>query len=196
MEWVFLILVGAVGGIIWQAMKSSGGGWSTSTNGNPTRIYRGSRVTVFPSDGGWKFCIADPDDDDDPYFSDPYSTLEAAKHEAIALIDGTGSKFSTKREERSGKLRDEAESLVSKEAERLRKLEASVRRALSKSPPQPTTLQNLQLELTRRARSSDHLHSQLIEASGRDDHMDHLAKMTKRYWELKWQIDEALKEAP
>lgn len=65
--------------------------WQPSENGNPVRIVGRTRLTVFQSDGGWKYCIADVEKDD-PYFSDPYQTEAAAKHEALAHVSGIPSK--------------------------------------------------------------------------------------------------------
>lgn len=102
MEWVVLIAIGAVGAVIWSAIR--GAGWRTSSSGNQTRLYKGSRVTVFESDGGWKYCIADPDDRTPPYFSDPYPSQEAATHEAMVFMDGGESRYQTKREIREAEL--------------------------------------------------------------------------------------------
>jgi hypothetical protein len=63
-------------------------GWVVSENGNPSRIYNGRRVTVFPRDGGWKFCIAELEDDDDPHFSEVYESQVAAETEAMAMMIG------------------------------------------------------------------------------------------------------------
>ena len=68
--------------------RSSAEGWVISENGNPTMVDGQIRITVFPQDRGWKFCIADVDDRDDPYFSDVYSTEVAAKEEALAHLRG------------------------------------------------------------------------------------------------------------
>lgn len=72
--------------------------WQLSEHGNAMRLYHGKRLTVFERDGGWKFCIADADEDDDPYFSDPYETEDAAKYEVMALLDGRPSEHKTMRE--------------------------------------------------------------------------------------------------
>ncbi|MAZ85996.1 MAG: hypothetical protein CME90_20720 [Hoeflea sp.] len=63
-------------------------GWAISENGNPTMVDGQIRITVFPQDRGWKFCIADVDDRNDPYFSDVYSSEVAAKEEALAHLRG------------------------------------------------------------------------------------------------------------
>jgi conjugal transfer/entry exclusion protein len=79
-------------------------GWVVSSNGNPTREYLGQRITVFDADHGFKFCIADPVDGDDPYYSERYDSLEAAKYEAMAYMDGGPSTHQTtkaKREDQS-----------------------------------------------------------------------------------------------
>lgn len=53
--------------------------WQTSDRGNPMMLYGGRRATVFPSDGGWKYCFAKGETDDDPHFSDPYRSEEHMK---------------------------------------------------------------------------------------------------------------------
>lgn len=82
------------GGRQWQTprpKRNGGGQWKVSQNGNPTMVVGGERITVFASDDGWKYCIADEsardDDEYEPEFSDPYETVEAAKYEALAVIN-------------------------------------------------------------------------------------------------------------
>ena len=190
MEWVIFIAISALAAIVWLSIR--GAAWRTSMTGNKTRIYKGSRVTVFESDGGWKYCIADPHDRDPPYFSDPYPSQEAAIHEAMAAMDGARSKYLTKRETREQSLLCAADEIVSAEQVRLNKAKVSVARVLNGTTTKATTISNLQKHLATRARASDHLHSQLIKAGGRDDHMDTLAGVTKEYWEMKWQIDKLM----
>jgi len=101
MGWIVLFAIGVVGSVIWALMR---GGWRASSNGNQTRIYKGSRITIFESDGGWKYCIADPSDQTPPYFSDPYPSQTETTASCLALIDGYGDPNKTKRE-----LRYEAE---------------------------------------------------------------------------------------
>ncbi|MDK1494124.1 hypothetical protein QN219_29565 [Sinorhizobium sp. 7-81] len=69
--------------------------WQTSDRGNPMILYGGQRLTVFPSDGGWKYCIAKGENDDDPYFSDPYRSEEHAKNEALAHAAGSPRQHNT-----------------------------------------------------------------------------------------------------
>lgn len=72
----------------WLFGGSTGVKWSRSRNGNPV-IFRLNRcVTVFRSDGGWKFCIATVDEDGNRYFSEAYETEAAAKFEALACLEG------------------------------------------------------------------------------------------------------------
>jgi len=77
--------------------------WHLSENKNQARLYKGSRITVFESGGGWKFCIADPVDDGDPYFSDPYETQRAAMESCIAMIDNNPSPHQSLRDIRDEK---------------------------------------------------------------------------------------------
>lgn len=67
-------------------------GWTVSENGNPTRIEGSVRLTVFRQDRGWKYCIADINDRDDPYFSDAYSSERDAREEALAYVRGQPSR--------------------------------------------------------------------------------------------------------
>ncbi|MDX0408369.1 hypothetical protein GOL82_27200 [Sinorhizobium medicae] len=61
--------------------------WTLSENGNPTQIYKGRRITVFEADGGWKYCIAYPEDRREPYFSEAYETSDIAQSEAIRHME-------------------------------------------------------------------------------------------------------------
>ncbi|KAB2743540.1 hypothetical protein [Brucella anthropi] len=72
--------------------------WRVSESGNQTQIYGGSRVTVFPSDGGWKYCISAPFGDDDPYYSDRYATQEEAMECGMAFLDVRPDPHKTMRE--------------------------------------------------------------------------------------------------
>lgn len=79
----------------------NGGNWAVSENGNPMIVRYGKRITVFPEYGGWTFCIADASiDDRDPFFSGRYTTLEAAKYEAIAALEDRPATHKTSYEER------------------------------------------------------------------------------------------------
>jgi hypothetical protein len=62
--------------------------WETSDSGNATVTRDNHRLTVFPHDGGWKFCIADAEDRYEPHFSDVYTHEFEAKEEAIARLTG------------------------------------------------------------------------------------------------------------
>lgn len=69
--------------------------WQTSERGNAMMIYGSRRLTVFPSDGGWKYCIATGENDDDPFFSDPYRSEDHAKDDALAHAAGSPRQHST-----------------------------------------------------------------------------------------------------
>ncbi|WEX12151.1 hypothetical protein [Chelativorans sp. AA-79] len=68
----------------WLFGRSSTKGWTVSENGNPMLVDGSTRITVFPQDRGWKFCIADVEDRTEPYFSEAYSSEQDAREEAIA----------------------------------------------------------------------------------------------------------------
>ena len=70
----------------------AGSAWQSSENGNPTTIIGRIRLTVFPQDNGWKFCIANVDDRGEPHFSDVYASEAAAREEALAAVQGEPSR--------------------------------------------------------------------------------------------------------
>jgi len=79
--------------------------WEVSLKGNPTVVIDGKRITVFASEEGWKYVIADEiarDDDEyePPDFSFPYETEEEAKYEALAVISGSRSRHRSITEQR------------------------------------------------------------------------------------------------
>lgn len=63
-------------------------GWAVSENGNPMLIEGSTRITVFQQDRGWKYCIADIEDREEPYFSEAYSNEREAREEALAHLHG------------------------------------------------------------------------------------------------------------
>jgi hypothetical protein len=103
MFWFAFGAVAILSFIFFAARNSKTETWRTSENGNQTQIYGGSRVTVFPSGGGWKYCISAPFGDDDPYYSDPYSTQEEAMECSLAFLDGRPDPYKTRREIREEK---------------------------------------------------------------------------------------------
>jgi hypothetical protein len=66
--------------------------WTVSENGNPTFVEGSTRITIFQQDRGWKYCIADVNDRDDPYFSDAYASEREAREEALAHFRGEPSR--------------------------------------------------------------------------------------------------------
>lgn len=73
----------------WLFGKSN---WTVSENGNPMLIEGSTRITVFQKDRGWKYCIADVDDGEEPYFSEAYANQQEAQEEALAHIRGDPSR--------------------------------------------------------------------------------------------------------
>ncbi|KRD56479.1 hypothetical protein [Ensifer sp. Root278] len=104
--------------------------WGASEKGNPTQVYKGKNVTVFESDGGWKFTIGDPNDRREPYFSEPYETVDIAKTEALRHMNRLPSLHQSlpeqRREERRQKEEEQREEFVSNEPEIIAALAASV----------------------------------------------------------------------
>jgi hypothetical protein len=92
-----LLILAALAAIAFVALRSTR--WRRSINGNAVIRAGSLRVTVFPSDGGWKFCIANGDDDR-PYYSDAYETEDIAKQESLAALHGLPQLNKTKRETR------------------------------------------------------------------------------------------------
>lgn len=45
--------------------------WRKSENGNLTSVVQGKRVTIYPDSGGWKFCLADADEEREPFSLSP-----------------------------------------------------------------------------------------------------------------------------
>jgi hypothetical protein len=153
-------------------------GWHASENGNPTLLINGSRVTVFESDGGWKFCIATPTDgDDDPYFSDPYAHAEHAKHEALALIGQRSSKYPTLRSARMAHREwSQAQWLADQED-----IERSLREELTAAMANPainiTKLRPIEARITTRARYVGRLPDSF--PTGSDEHQRACATAAK-----------------
>src|SRR5690606_30636079 len=92
-----LLILAALAAIAFVALRSTR--WRRSINGNAVIRAGSLRITVFPSDGGWKFCIANGDDDR-PYYSDAYETEDIAKQESLAALHGLPQLNKTKRETR------------------------------------------------------------------------------------------------
>lgn len=89
-----LVLVGALAALLVIGLlfrRRAEGRWRTSSRGNATTTISGARVTVFESDGGWKYCLADPTEGGAPYYSQVFETQDAAKGAAIAHASGDAS---------------------------------------------------------------------------------------------------------
>ncbi|WP_244496032.1 hypothetical protein [Ensifer sp. Root31] len=80
-------------------------------------------------DGGWKFTIGDPNDRREPYFSEPYETVDIAKTEALRHINRLPSLHQSlpeqRREKRRQKEEEQREEFVSNEPEIIAALAAS-----------------------------------------------------------------------
>lgn len=63
-------------------------GWVKSENGNSVPIEGSTRVTTFQQDCVWKYCIADVDDRQEPFFSEAYDSEREAREEALAHLHG------------------------------------------------------------------------------------------------------------
>lgn len=64
-------------------------GWQESEQGNATRIIGNRRLTIFPQDEGFKFCVAKADrDDHNPHFSELYTSHADARAAGLAFVEG------------------------------------------------------------------------------------------------------------
>ncbi|MDF2096396.1 hypothetical protein [Aquibaculum arenosum] len=92
-------------------------GWAVSENGNPMLIEGSTRITVFQQDRGWKYCISDIEDREEPYFSEAYSDKREAQEEALARLRGeparhpphSASYVENRRERWEAQIRDRAQ---------------------------------------------------------------------------------------
>jgi hypothetical protein len=128
-------------------------GWHISENGNSTLLMKGSRITVFESDGGWKFCVATPADGDDyPYFSEPYAQAEHAKHEGLALIGQHASKYPTLRYARLAHREWSKAQWLSEQEQIERSLREELVAAMAHPAVNVTKLRPIEARITTRAR--------------------------------------------
>lgn len=193
MVWGILLAAVAIG-IGLGILKAKQGGWRTSLSGNATKQFGNSRLTVFSRDEGWKYCIADGPDDNDPFFSDAYPTEQMAREAGEDHILGNPSRHVSPREQRKAGRRAETKSmgpsLIAAELEKMQKAEESVARALAGAPKE-STVANLKKSLLTRARATTHLHGQLIDSGYADEEgIESLSTMCDRYFELRRALDD------
>jgi hypothetical protein len=105
--------------------------WEISDNGNPFIIYKNRRITVFERDRGWKYCVAKIEEDNDPYFSEVYFTVDAAKYEALAWLDGRPSANATRSQDAARARREKWEELIAEKATLYEELSATMPLATS-----------------------------------------------------------------
>lgn len=129
-------------------------GWRQSEAGNDTLISGGSRVTVFQDGPAWKFCLANADGDDDPFFSETYSTKAAATHEALAMLNGTPSLHKTNQEMREERIAASIPQWIEKETNNLEAAQKSVQRLRAATIRKATTHANLRKRLLSGLRSA------------------------------------------
>lgn len=156
-----LLVISLVAWIIYAAFKRKG--WSKSENGNDTILVGGSRVTIFPQDGGWKFCIADPADRDPPFFSGWYRSPDEAKLDAIATINGQATSRDKARAAREKAARESApETLAGAEA-KLEQMAKAVRTFKRLKSPTKDKLDRLTDRLDAARGQAQHAHHHLID---------------------------------
>lgn len=117
--------------------------WRKSENGNMTSVVQGRRVTIYSDSGGWKFCLADVDEDREPFFSESYATQVAAQYEAAAMIEGRPSRFKSNADLRQERLVQSVPGRLAGEQERLDGVRKSLERAKGRPAIQLSTLQNI-----------------------------------------------------
>ncbi len=132
--------------------------WQMSENGNPMMLFGQTRVTVFESDGGWKYCIADIEEDDDPHFSDPYESQAIARAEALAHINGEPSRNRSLSEGGRERRRDRWEA----EALEKRRAVQEIREALAEPDLNVTALRKIEAKVASRLRQLSWQKSQFL----------------------------------
>lgn len=165
-----------------KADEPKGWFWAASEKGNDTAVVGGTRITIFPDYTVWKFCLADEGSDAEPYFSESYASKEAARFEAVAMVEGRPSHYLTTRETRTQKLIDGLGDALAREADKLVALESSVGRAVSGHGAQ-ASLPNL----LKRLRSRRHIARRLwVDCHGDDKpkQTEEAARIMNRYEEL------------
>ncbi|TCT42783.1 hypothetical protein [Martelella mediterranea] len=97
---LFVILAIIVVILIWGAFANAAkeAEWHPSSKGNQTKIENDNRLTVFESDGGWKFSCAMNRPDSEAYFSDPFETQQEAMRASVDFANDRNTSERTKRE--------------------------------------------------------------------------------------------------
>lgn len=153
--------------------------WSPSAGGNPTTVYHNRQLTVFEQDGGWKFCDAKVGQDDEPYFSDAYDTVEAAKHEAIAWVDGQPSRHKSRSDTAGERRRDKWEASVREKVD----LASEIKQALA-ADPKLTELRKLEKKVATALRQLDWQTTELRKAGGSGAVIATAERLTKDFASL------------
>lgn len=128
--------------------------WRRSEAGNDTLVSGGSRITIFQDGSAWKFCIADANGDDEPFFSDTYPTKAAATDEALAMLNGTPSLHKTNREMREERIAASIPQWIERETNNLEAAQKSVQRLRAATIRKATTHANLRKRLLSGLRSA------------------------------------------
>lgn len=132
---------------LFGSAEPKGIAWRKSENGNLTSVVQGQRVTIYPDSGGWKFCLADADEEREPFFSESYATQDAAQYEAAAMIEGRPSRFKSNADLRQERLVQSVPGRLAGEQERLEGVRKSLERAKGRAATQVSTLQNIKKRL-------------------------------------------------
>jgi len=129
--------------------------WNRSEAGNQTQIVEGNRITIYADGPLWKFCVADADNQDDPYFSEGYHTAEMARQECMAFIRGGPSVHHSSREVREAQQEASLPGRIADESERLDALVKSVARAEAAPSIKASRIFNLKKNIRSRIRISE-----------------------------------------
>lgn len=166
--------------------------WRASERGNLTTLYRGKRVTIFPSDSGqlWKFCIADPLDRTEPIYSEWYDSHETARSEAMSLITTGRISAKTYRERKEEGLREQAPAILDGAIKKLDEMEKAVSRLDKLKAPTSEQFDRASERLSKALRSTQHAHHTLIGCDANTDLIDRASKIPLAVIDLKDRLAE------
>lgn len=165
------------------------GNWQQSERGNPTQIYNGFRVTVFPEYKYWKFCVANEGAEEALFFSDPYEQQFEAQYEALAYVDGRPPRYESYTEKaRQRRVRDLEEKVAQDAA-----LLASGHQTLAEAATL-TEIRKLERKVQSYLKQSHHHIIQLYKDRVSDDAIARAEAMEPRFKDLAEMINKKASE--
>lgn len=139
--------------------------WMLSENGNKFFEHAGKRVTIYQDMRGsrtlWKFCSADEEGPEEPFFSDHYFTEDDAATDALRFHFIRPIKNNTYQAQRDSEVREAVPGLIAAERKRLSDLLERVERGRSKKS-------NLLKDAQKRLQQTEHLHHVALMADTQD----------------------------